>query len=183
MWYFYVIKHVWYAGIKLILSHTGVEEKLMLRYISHFFCNQIMVWFVILYLYHLFNYFICLCGSATVLFSVLVFFPSPYFGPISVEYLIYTPIYLPFTPKFHLHLPPYVCRARGARFRGGGVSWLEYNRSRIRAQNYSGERINVPTQYPMPDPNPAPSPAGNWGVELRKSCLSMKLRPQLWSDC
>ena len=49
----------------------------------------------------------------------------------------------------------------------GGVTRVAKNRSRMRAQNYSGARFIASTRGPMPGPSPALGPAGYWEVELR----------------
>ena len=50
------------------------------------------------------------------------------------------------------------------------------------AGNYSGAHFIMPTQGLMPGLSPAPGPAGDGGFELRESCVSMTLRPQLQLD-
>ena len=61
----------------------------------------------------------------------------------------------------------------------GGVLQVAKNCSQILAQNYSGAEFNVPTQGPMPGTGKGPGPAGDWGVDICGSCVSMNLQLKL----
>ena len=62
-------------------------------------------------------------GRCCVIFYVRHFQP-PHFGPISVQSLLYTPIFLLFTPKYFLRLPAYVVVREVREWgEGGGSHW------------------------------------------------------------
>ena len=60
----------------------------------------------------------------------------------------------------------------------GGEEFL-----RIHDHNFFDFQFNVPTRGPMPGTSPDTGPIGDWGVDLRGSCMSMTLQSQLISNC
>ena len=92
----------------------------------------------------------------------------PYFGLVYVQYLLYMPISVIFTPIYFLCLAPqvvFVCGhvvlAQCANEGGGvGVTRIAEHCLQMCARNYSVTRFIVQTQGLMPGPSPDLGPTG-----------------------